>query len=103
MTPQRKGAIPDAQLAALLTAKTTAAEAQEGYQQAVADALKAGGSVREVHRVTGLSTSTVQTWGRDRGWPTREQQEAWAENRGQRDEWEARLKTAQAMTMGDDE
>ena len=75
------GVIPAPQLDALLTAKTTATDAQEAYQQAVADALKAGGSVREVARVTGLSTSTVQAWGRARGWPTREQQEAWAENR----------------------
>ena len=102
MTPQRKGAIPDAQLAALLTAKTTATDAQEAYQHAVADALKAGGSVREVHRVTGLSTSTVQAWGRARGWPTREQAEAWAPAGG-RDEWAAKMAAARAMTMeGDD-
>ena len=98
MNPQRKGSIPAPELAALLTAQQSATDAQEAYQAAVADALKAGGSVREVARVTGLSTSTVQAWGRARGWPTPEQSEAWGESRGVRDEWDARMKAAQAMS-----
>ena len=102
MNPQRKGSIPAPELAALQQAHTTYQREHEAYRQAVAAALKAGGSVREVARVTGLSTSTVQAWGRARGWPTKEQAEAWAPA-GARDEWDAKMAAARAMTMEDDD
>lgn len=99
MTPQRVGVIPAPLLARLRETQATYHREHEAYRQAVAEALKAGGSVREVARVTGLSTSTVQAWGRARGWPTPQQQEAWGENRGVRDEWDAKMAAAQAMSQ----
>jgi transposase len=44
-------------------------DAQAAYRAAVVDALRAGASVREVSRTTGLSTSTIQIWAREHGWP----------------------------------
>jgi transposase len=103
VTPQRLGVIPDPQLTRLTEAKAALTEADEEYRQAVADALKAGGSVREVARVTGLSTSTVQAWGRERGWPTEEQQAARRARSEQVDEFDARLRAAQALNPRSDD
>lgn len=64
-------------------ARELVAAAQLELEQAVADALIAGGSVREVAAATGLSATTVQKYGRAHGWPSREQRQAWAERRDQ--------------------
>ena len=56
-----------ARLAELARART---EADAALKVAVVEALKAGGSVREVMRMTGLSTQTVSRWGHAGGWPT---------------------------------
>ena len=101
MSPQRRGLIPEPQMSALKAAQQSAADASEQYQLAVADALKAGGSIREVHDVTGLSTSTAQKWGRAHGWPTPGQRKQWADEQAPRDEWAAQLRAARAV-LGDD-
>jgi uncharacterized protein YjcR len=53
---------------------------------AVADALKAGGSVREVAASTGISTTTVQKYSRAHGWPTSEQRAGWEADRARHDD-----------------
>lgn len=68
--PQHKGIVPPAHESKLLAARRAKDDAEEAYRTAVADALKAGGSVREVMRITGLSNQTVDRWGKERGWPT---------------------------------
>ncbi len=101
MSPQRRGLIPEPQLSALKAAQKSAADAAEQYQLAVADALKAGGSIRVVHDVTRLSTSTAQKWGHAHGWPTPAQRKQWADEQAPRDEWAAQLRAARAV-LGDD-
>ena len=72
-------------------------EAQQQVEQAVADALKAGGSVREVAASTGISTTTVQKYGRAHGWPTDEQRAGWEADRARQDEFAARIEAATAV------
>lgn len=64
-------------------------DAQEAYRVVVANALKAGASVRGVNRVTGLATNTITMWGRERGWPTKAQKAAEADRKAMRDRWNA--------------
>lgn len=97
MTPQRKGTVPEPQLQAMLAARDNATTAQDAYELAVADALKAGGSVREVAKAAGLSPATVQKWGRAHGWPSEGQREQWAAEKAPRDEFTARMKAARAV------
>lgn len=69
-------------MSARKAAQQSAADAAEQYQLTVADALKPGGSIRELHDFTGLSTSTAQKWGRAHGWPRRGQRKQWADEQG---------------------
>ena len=81
----------------MLRAQQGAAEAEDEFRTTVADALKAGGSVREVARVTGLSTNTVQRWGRERGWPTEAQRAGWSDEKASVDEFQSRIDAATAV------
>ena len=96
MTPQRRGLVPPDLLARIKAAQSAAVEADEEVKSAVADALKADASVREIAAATGLSTNTVQKWGRDRGWPTQEQLDARAAAKAPIDEFTARLRASEA-------
>ncbi|MGO4249454.1 hypothetical protein AB4Y87_19750 [Paenarthrobacter sp. RAF54_2] len=69
MSPRKKHAVPLEQAERILAALAARADAQMQVEQAVADALKAGGSVREVAALSGLSGTTVQKYGRAHGWP----------------------------------
>lgn len=73
VAPQKRGVVPPEHAAAIAAAKARMDESAEGYRQAIADALKAGASVREVSWHTGLAMATVHKWGSERGWPTPEQ------------------------------
>ncbi|MFE5703405.1 transposase family protein [Rhodococcus koreensis] len=53
-----------------------ATDANEEFHSAVVAALLAGGSVREVARITGLSPNTVERWGHAGGWPERGQRKS---------------------------
>jgi uncharacterized protein YjcR len=64
-------------------------KAQEKFENAVAQALKAGASVREVAQL-GLSANTVQKYGRAHGWPTEENRERFYESRYDREDRESR-------------
>ena len=72
-------------------------EAQQQVELSVADALKAGGSVREVSASTGISTTTVQKYGRAHGWPTDQQRAGWEAEHARNDEFTARIEAATAV------
>jgi hypothetical protein len=63
--------------------------AQEALEQAVAQALKNGASVRSVAAL-GLSANTVQKYGRGHGWPTEQNRERFYESHFDREERESR-------------
>ncbi|TSD40432.1 hypothetical protein FFI94_032530 [Rhodococcus sp. KBS0724] len=58
--------------------------------------LLAGGSIREMADLTGISTATIQKWGRDGGWPSAEQKAERASRREAVDEYQVRLDAAHA-------
>ena len=63
-------------------------QAQEALEEAVAQALTNGASVRSVAEL-GLSANTVQKYGRAHGWPTEENRERFYESRYDREERES--------------
>jgi hypothetical protein len=63
--------------------------AHVALEDAVAQALKNGASVRAVAEL-GLSANTVQKYGRAHGWPTEENRERFYESRYDREERESR-------------
>jgi hypothetical protein len=69
MSPGKKGSVPEAQAQRIFDGLAARAEAQLTMEQAVSDALKAGGSVREVAALSGLSGTTGQKYGHACGWP----------------------------------
>lgn len=97
MTPQPRGIIPPDDLDRLRRAQALAIEAQSIYELATAQALEAGGSVREVGEATGMSTTTVQKYGHAHGWPSPSRRaQLDAEGRATR-EFAARLAAAEAI------
>lgn len=97
MTPQTRGTVPDAEGARIIAALASRDTAQEEVELAIADALKAGASVRELAAFTGLSGTTIQKYGKAHGWPSEAQREAWDARTAERDEWQIRLDAANAM------
>ena len=95
--PQIKGTVPEAEGARIIAALQKREDAQAEVEQAVAAALKAGASVRELAAFTGLSGTTIQKYGRANGWPTTEQKNAWDARTAERDEWQIRLNAANTM------
>jgi hypothetical protein len=61
--------VTEVDAARVRTAVAAVRTAQAALEQAVAQALKNGASVRSVAEL-GLSPNTVQKYGRARGWPT---------------------------------
>ena len=61
--------------------------AQADLENAVADALKNGASVRSVSEL-GVSPNTVQKYGRAHGWPTDENRERFYESQYDREQRE---------------
>lgn len=105
MAPQTRG-IPDpADIDRITAALRLQAEVQHQLETAVADTLKAGGSVRETAAASGVSARTVQRYGKKHGWPTDEQRARWEADRAVRDEWTARMEAATAMLsyLGEDD
>lgn len=85
MTPQKRGVVPDAEAARLRAAverrAQVVADADIEVRAAVTAALLAGGSVREVAKISGMSPTTVEKYGRAGGWPSAEQRAAWEADR----------------------
>lgn len=94
MTPQKRGVIPDPERARILAAMRARDDAEAELRAAVVAGLLAGGSVREMAALTGMSTNTIQRWGREGGWPSAAQKAARAAVRAENDEWNARLDAA---------
>jgi hypothetical protein len=95
--PQTRGIVPEPEIQRIKAALVLREDAQQQVELAVADALKAGGSVREVAASTGISTTTVQKYGRAHGWPTSAQRAGWEADRARQDEFTARLEAASAV------
>ncbi|MGH3804085.1 MAG: hypothetical protein ACRDTD_28915, partial [Pseudonocardiaceae bacterium] len=70
VTAQRRGVIPEAESSRILAALKSRAAAEVELRAAVVAGLRAGGSVREMAEVTGMSTNTIQRWGHDGRWPS---------------------------------
>lgn len=72
---------------------------------AVADALKAGASVREVAAAAGTSVTQAQKIGQDNGWPTAAQRRQRNEQKADRETWELLVRryheTAAGPNAGD--
>lgn len=64
---------------------------------AIVAALLAGGSVREVAKVAGMSPSQIQVIGHAGGWPSSSQRAARAEKRRQVEEFEDSLRAAEVV------
>lgn len=90
MTPQKRGVVPTAEEQRVRAAVIGAEAAEKELHAAVVAALIAGGSVREVARVSGISVNTIERWGRAGGWPSKEQSAAWAKARADQEELRAR-------------
>ena len=75
---------------------SAAKDADTELRAAVVAGLLAGGSVREMADLTGMSTNTVQRWGREGGWPSTEQKADRAARREATDVFQARLDAANA-------
>lgn len=96
MTPQKRGLIPDVERARVLAAMTAANDADTELRAAVVAGLLAGGSIREMAALTGMSTATIQKWGRDGGWPSAEQKAERASRREEIDEYQVKHDAAHA-------
>lgn len=94
MNPQPRGVVPPEHAARIRAALTGKTDADAELRAAVVGALKAGGSVREVMAVSGLSNDTVQRWGREGGWPTPAQRKAREETRARNAAYRAAVEQA---------
>jgi hypothetical protein len=74
-SPRMPGPVYPEDLAKIEAAKAVMDAAIEAYRTSIADALKAGASVRKLSAATGLAMQTISDWGHARGWPTPEQDE----------------------------
>lgn len=98
MTPQHREIVPEPQGQAIITGLALRAEAQlHVVELAVAEALRVGVSINEVGALSGLSTTTVQKYGRVHGWPTASQVAAREAKAESRDEWDAKMAAAEAV------
>jgi hypothetical protein len=76
--------VTEADAVRIRTAVAAVEMAQLGLENAVAQALRNGASVRSVAEL-GLSANTVQKYGRAHGWPTEENRERFYESRYDRE------------------
>lgn len=70
--PKPRRPVPEPHRTRLENLRTEIAELPERRDKAIADALKAGGSIRSVAELIGLTHSQVLTIGHANGWPTEE-------------------------------
>jgi hypothetical protein len=89
MSPQPKGTVPPELAKRLRLTAAVLADAKAMRDEAIVDALKAGGSMREVANLVGISQATVGSIGHKGGWPTEEQRAAWQSAKDQRIRFDA--------------
>ena len=70
MSPQKKGIVRPADAERIEEAVELKALAEWNLAQVVIEAMRHGGSIREVAKVSGLSESTILRWRRGQGLPT---------------------------------
>lgn len=85
--PQRKGDVSPEDVERLVAAMAAFKAARIRRDRAITRALKAGGSIREVAAVTGMSPSSIQKIGHANGWPTEEQRTERDRQRQEHAEW----------------
>lgn len=85
--PQTRGELTPKQVERIAAAMQAVENATHEREQAIADALKAGASVREIAAFTGMSPTTVQKIGHMNGWPTATQKQRRSELATERDAW----------------
>ncbi|HET6910173.1 MAG TPA: hypothetical protein VFH54_12595 [Mycobacteriales bacterium] len=85
--PQSRGELTPAAAERIAKAMQAYEDARAERDRAIAAALKADASIREVAAFTGMSTSTIQAIGHRNGWPTAEQKRRRAEEKAERDAW----------------
>lgn len=100
--PQRRNVPPEEHAERIVKALAALKAAHEERDASIADALKAGGSVREVARIAGLSERTIQTIGHDNGWPTDKQRAAWEAEKAERARWQSLIGYAVEQRTQDD-
>ena len=69
--------------------------AQEEREAAIVAALKSGASLRQVHEVTGISTSRIKQIGNAGGWSAADWHAARAREKADRDEWARQIAAAE--------
>lgn len=97
MAPQARGVVPPEHLERINTLRQLVADTEAQLHVAVADALNAGASIRELAKATGFSGTTIQAWGRANGWPNELRRQVKAEKKAARDEFAARIAAAEAL------
>lgn len=70
MSPQARGTVPEKQAQRLVAAGKARAEATVELEDAIVDALRAGGSYAEVAVLVGMTKAGVYAIGKRHGWPT---------------------------------
>lgn len=97
MNPQPRGDVP-AEHAARIRAAVTAVEKSKAERNAaIVAALLAGGSVREVAKVAGMSPSQIQVIGHAGGWPSPQQRSARAAKRREVQDFDESLRAAEVV------
>lgn len=94
MGPQKRGEVPDGHAERLRQVAGLVAAAYVERDAAIVAALKAGGSIREVGKLVGLTTQVISSIGHRGGWPTAEQKAAWEEEKRPTREWNERIRRA---------
>ena len=89
--PQERKPPPIEHAHRITAAVQALADAKVERDEAIADALKAGGSIREVAQFAGMSTRSIQLIGHANGWPTPKQVKAREEAAAERAKWDAYL------------
>ncbi len=87
MGPQKRGEVPDEHAERLRQVAGLVAAAYAERDAAIVAALKAGGSIREVGKLVGLTTQVISDIGHRGGWPTKAQKAAWEEAKRPAREW----------------
>jgi AraC-like DNA-binding protein len=76
------------------------ADAHTARDQAIVDALNAGGSVRLVAQAAGMSPSQIQKIGKAGGWPNAKLRKQWNAEDAERHKWDHLIELGRQMREG---
>lgn len=97
MNPQPRGIVPPEHVETIQMAIAQVGAAYAARDAAITAALLAGGSVREVATLTGMSPTTIQKIGHAGGWPSKTQKAARAKLRQENAEFADMMSAAEIM------